>query len=88
MLTGGVGHPWDSAVDSATDVTLSSNRYGVGVGDTWNVPGRRAFGLIPADAGPYRMEGAAVKAGPGPWALEGAGGWVGTAAAFVACVSP
>ena len=34
------------------------------------------------------MVGAAVKAGPGPEALEGAGGWVGTAATFVACVSP
>ena len=30
------------------------------------------------------MVGAAVKAGPGPEALEGAGGWVGTAATFVA----
>ena len=29
----------------------------------------------------------AVKAGPGPEALGGAGGWVGTAATFVACVS-
>ena len=34
------------------------------------------------------MVGAAVKAGPVPEALEGAGGWVGTAATFVACVSP
>ena len=29
-----MGHPWDSAVDSATDVALSSNRHGVGVGGT------------------------------------------------------
>ena len=29
-----MGHPWDSAVDSATDVALSSNRQGVGVGGT------------------------------------------------------
>ena len=34
------------------------------------------------------MVGAAVRAGPGPEALEGAGGWVGTAATFVACESP
>ena len=34
------------------------------------------------------MVGAAVKAVPGPEALEGARGWVGTAATFVACVSP
>ena len=34
------------------------------------------------------MVGAAVEAGPGPEALEGAGGWVETAAMFVACVSP
>ena len=34
------------------------------------------------------MVGVAVKARPGPEALEGAGGWVGIAAAFVACVSP
>ena len=41
-----MGHPWDNAVDSDTDVALSSNRHGVGVGGTWNVPGRRAFGLV------------------------------------------
>ena len=29
-----MGHPWDSAVDSATNVALSSNRHGVGVGGT------------------------------------------------------
>ena len=29
-----MGHPWDNAVGSATDVALSSNRHGVGVGDT------------------------------------------------------
>ena len=29
-----MGHPWDSAVDSATDVALSSNRHGVVVGGT------------------------------------------------------
>ena len=64
MLTGGVGHPWDNAVDSATDVALSSSRHGVVVGGTWNVPGRRAFGLVlPEDAGPYFMRGAAVKSG-------------------------
>ena len=34
------------------------------------------------------MVGAVVKAEPGPEALEGAGGWAGTAATFVACVSP
>ena len=34
------------------------------------------------------MVGAAVKAGPEPEALEGVEGWVGTAATFVACVSP
>ena len=34
------------------------------------------------------MVGAAVKVGPGPEALESAEGWVGTAATFVACVSP
>ena len=33
VLTGvGVGHPWDNAVDSGTDVALSSNRHGVGEG--------------------------------------------------------
>ena len=70
-----MGHPWGNAVDSDTDVALSSNRHGVEVGGTWNVPGRRAFGLvIPENAGPYRMRGAAVKAGAGPGALEGARG--------------
>ena len=29
-----MGHPWNSAVDSATDAALSSNRHGVGVGGT------------------------------------------------------
>ena len=29
-----MGHPWDNAVDSATDVALSSNRHGVEVGGT------------------------------------------------------
>ena len=70
-----MGHPWDNAVDSDTDVALSSNRHGVGVGGTWNVPGRRTFELVlPENAGPLRMRGAAVKAGAGPEALEGAGG--------------
>ena len=46
VLTGGVRHPWDNAVDSDTAVALSSNRHGVGVGGTWNVPGQRAFGLV------------------------------------------
>ena len=41
-----MGHPWDNAVDSDTDVALSSTRHGVGVDGTWNVPGRRAFGLV------------------------------------------
>ena len=41
-----MGHPWDNAVDSDTDVALSSNRHGVGAGGTWNVPGRRAFGFV------------------------------------------
>ena len=41
-----MGHPWNNAVDSDTDVALSSNRHGVGAGGTWNVPGRRAFGLV------------------------------------------
>ena len=84
-----MGHPWDNAVDSDTDVALSSNRHGIGAGGFWNVPGRRAFGLVlPENAEPLRMVGAAVKAGPEPEALEGAGGLVGTAATFVACVSP
>ena len=54
VLTGeGVGHPWDNAVDNGTDVALPSNRHGVGVGGTWNVPGRRAFGLVlPENAKP------------------------------------
>ena len=53
LTGGGVGHPWDSAVDRDTDVALSSNRHGVGVGGTRNVPGRRAFGLVlPENAGP------------------------------------
>ena len=53
VLTGGVEHPWDNPVDSHTDVALSSNHHGVGVGGTWNVPGRRAFGLVlPENAGP------------------------------------
>ena len=70
-----MGHPWDNAVDSDTDVALSLNRHGVGAGGTWNVPGRRAFGLVlPENAGPYPMVGAAVKAGPEPEALKGAGG--------------
>ena len=48
-----MGHPWDNAVDSDTDVALSSNRHGVGAGGTWNVPGRRAFGLmLPENAEP------------------------------------
>ena len=48
-----MGHPRDNAVDSDTDVALSSNRHGVGVGGTWNVPGRRACGLVlPENAGP------------------------------------
>ena len=29
-----MGYPWDNVVDSATDVALSSNRHGVGVGGT------------------------------------------------------
>ena len=70
-----MGHRWNIAVDSATDVALSSNRHGLGVGGTCNVPGRRAFGLVlPENAGLYRMRGAAVKAGAGPGALEGARG--------------
>ena len=70
-----MGHPWDNAVDSGTDVALSSNRHGVGVGGTWNVPGWRALGLgLPENAEPYRMVGAAIKAGAGPEALEGARG--------------
>ena len=53
VLTGGVGHPWDNAVDRDTDVALSLNRHGVGAGGTWNVPGRRAFGLVlPENAEP------------------------------------
>ena len=68
-----MGHPWDNAIDSDTDVALSLNRHGVGVGGNWNVPSRRAFGLVlPENAGPSRMRGAAVKAGVGPGALEGA----------------
>ena len=48
-----MGHPWDNAVDSGTDVALFSNRHGVGVGGPWNVPGRRAFGLVlPENAEP------------------------------------
>ena len=49
-----MGHPWDNAVDRDTDVALSSNRHGVGAGGgTWNVPGRRAFGLVlPENAEP------------------------------------
>ena len=77
VLTGvGVGHPWDNALDSSgTDVALSLNRHGVGVGGTWNVPGRRALGLVlPENAEPYRMVGAAIKAGAGSEALEGARG--------------
>ena len=39
------------------------------------MPGRRAFGLVlPENAEPYRMRGAAVKAGAGPGALGGARG--------------
>ena len=34
LTGGGVGHLWDNAVDSATDVVLSSNRHGVGVSGT------------------------------------------------------
>ena len=34
VLAGGVEYPWDSAVDSATDGALSSNRHGVVVGGT------------------------------------------------------
>ena len=34
LTGGGVEHPWDNAVDSATDVALSSNSHGVGVGGT------------------------------------------------------
>ena len=30
--------------------------------------------MLPENAEPYRMVGAAIKAGPGPEALEGAGG--------------
>ena len=53
LTGGGVGHPWDNAVDRDTDVALSSNRHGVGAGGTWNVPGRRAFGLVlPENAEP------------------------------------
>ena len=75
VLTGGVGYPWDSAVDSATDGALSSNRHGVVLGGTWNVPGLRAFGFVlPVAVGPYRIRGAAVRAGGGPGALEGARG--------------
>ena len=76
VLTGeGGGHPCNNAVDSDTDVALSSNRHGVGVGGTWTVPGRRAFGLVfPENAGSYHTIGAAVKAGGGPGALEGARG--------------
>ena len=32
-----MGHPWGNAVDSDTDVALSSNRHGIEVGGTWNV---------------------------------------------------
>ena len=75
LTRGGVGHPWDNAVDSDTNVALSSNRHGVVVGSTWNVPGRRAFGLVsPENAEPYRMVGTAIKAGAGPKALEGTRG--------------
>ena len=84
-----MGHPWDNAVHNDIDVALSSNRHGVGAGGVWIVPGRRAFGLVlPENAEPLHMVGAAVNAGPGPKALEGAGDWVGTAATFVACMSP
>ena len=41
-----MGHPWGNAVDSDTDVALSSNRHGVEVDGTWNVPGRRASRLV------------------------------------------
>ena len=45
-----MGRPWDNAVDSDTDVALSSK---VGAGGTWNVPGRRALGLVlPENAEP------------------------------------
>ena len=48
-----MGHPWNNAVDRDTDVALSSNCHGVGVGGTWNVSGRRAFGLVlPENAEP------------------------------------
>ena len=68
-----MGHPCDNAVDSRRGVVLSSNRHGVGVGGTWNVPGRRALGLVlPENAELSRMVGAAIKAGGGPEALEGA----------------
>ena len=53
-----MGHLWDDAADSGTDVALSSNRHRVGVGGTWNVPGRWALGLVlPENAEPYRMVG-------------------------------
>ena len=75
LVLTGLGHPWYNAVDSGTDVALSSNRHGVGAGCTRKVPGWRAFGLVlPENAEPYRMVAAAIKAGPGPEVLEGAGG--------------
>ena len=56
-------------------MALSPNRHEVGVGGTWNVSGRRALGLVlPENAEPYHMVGAAIKAGAGPEALEGARG--------------
>ena len=83
----GLGHPWYSAVDSATGGTLSSGRHGVGAVGTRNVPGWRAFGsVLPVNEEPYRMVGAEIGAGPG--ALEGARGWAGAGATFVACVIP
>ena len=34
LVLTGLGHPWYNAVDSGTDVALSSNRHGIGAGCT------------------------------------------------------